>query len=145
MSDLTMQSANALQIGKQSGIQIGTQPGGRNLAALRTAQTQSTSNTAPVPPPRLVKAAHEFEASMMKELLAPMQSGKDVLGGDDDSDNSNSALTEFASEALGKAISERGGLGIATSILRQLSASNHSKSAPVTAADAATAPNSPRK
>lgn len=70
-----------------------------------------------VPSPHLVKAAHEFEAAMMKELLAPMipgQEGEDTEGG------SGSALSQFAGEALGKAISERGGFGIANSILKQL-------------------------
>jgi Rod binding domain-containing protein len=134
MSDLTMQSANTLQFGRQYGLQNGSQPwstfgnppGSQDLAsrltALREAQSPA-SNAATAASPRLVKAAHEFEASMMKELLAPMQPGKDPLSSEDESDPSNAALSEFASEALGKAISERGGLGIAKSILHQLAAS----------------------
>jgi Rod binding domain-containing protein len=86
----------------------------------------ASASSATTPSPRLVSAAHEFEAQMMKELMAPLQSGHDLLGGNDDEDSS-SALTSFAGEALGKAISEHGGLGIAKSILHQLaSASNHS-------------------
>ncbi len=66
--------------------------------------------------------------------MAPLQSGHDLLGGDDDEDSS-SALTSFAGEALGKAISEHGGLGIAKSILHQLTAgSNHSGNPSVPAA-----------
>lgn len=81
--------------------------------------------------PRLVKAAHEFEAAMMKELMAPLTSGKDLLGNGDDQ-GSSSALTSFAQEALGKALSEHGGFGIATSIIHQLSANgNHSGNSPV--------------
>jgi Rod binding domain-containing protein len=73
----------------------------------------------------LVNAAHEFEASMMKELMGPLVSGGGSLDGD--SEDSASALTSFAGEALGKAISEHGGFGIATKILHQLSAAgNHS-------------------
>jgi len=72
-----------------------------------------------VPPARLVSAAHEFEAAIMKELLAPMQPGNGTLGSDTD-ENSSSPLGSFAGEALGKAISEGGGFGIAKSILRQL-------------------------
>ncbi len=80
--------------------------------------------------PKLVSAAHEFEASMMKELMEPLQAGHDSLDGSED--GSSSALSSFAGEALGKAISEHGGLGIATSILHQLSAGgNHSGSASV--------------
>ncbi len=74
-----------------------------------------------VPQPRLVKAAHEFEAQMMKELMAPLESGKGLLGGSEDEESSSSALNSFAGEAMAKAISEHGGFGIAKSILHQLS------------------------
>lgn len=85
------------------------------------------------PQPRLVRAAHEFEAQMMKELLEPMTQGDGLTGEDGDS-GSNGALGEFASEALGRALSERGGMGIATSILHDLSRSGTgSQSAQVTA------------
>jgi Rod binding domain-containing protein len=84
------------------------------------------------PQPRLVRAAHEFEAAMMKELLEPMTPGHSQLGDTDDVDNSSSALSSFASEALGKAISEHGGFGIANSIIHQLSTrSSHSGNSPV--------------
>jgi Rod binding domain-containing protein len=82
------------------------------------------ASAATVPQPRLVKAAHEFEAQMMKEMLKPM-TGKDALTGEEDDSGSdtgsNGALTDFASEALGKALSQGGGFGIANSILRDLS------------------------
>ena len=74
---------------------------------------------AATPSPRLVKAAHEFEAQMMKELLQPMTSG-DGLTGDDTESGSGGVLASFASEALGRALSDRGGLGIATSIVHAL-------------------------
>lgn len=70
------------------------------------------------PEPRLYKAAHEFEAQLMKELLAPMVH---AAGTDEESDSGSAgALGDFAGQALGEAISLRGGLGIADSILRQL-------------------------
>jgi len=69
--------------------------------------------------PRLKPAAHEFEACLMKEFLEPLQ--KDVLfgeGGDDsNSGGSSNALMSFGSEALARALSERGGFGIAAKIL----------------------------
>jgi Rod binding domain-containing protein len=90
--------------------------------------------------PKLVHAAHEFEAAMMKELLAPLETGKDGLtGGDDDDSGSSSALGSFASEALGKAISEHGGFGIATGVLKQL-AGTMSRASTVTHSWKATAP-----
>jgi len=71
--------------------------------------------------PRLVRAAHEFEAQMMKELLKPMASGDGLTGGGDSDSGSTSALGEFASESLGQAISQQGGLGIARDLIRTLS------------------------
>ena len=70
--------------------------------------------------PRILRAAQEFEAQMMKELLKPM-TGQDALTGDS---GSNGALSEFASEALGQAISRNGGFGIAGRIVQELSRSD---------------------
>jgi Rod binding domain-containing protein len=96
------------------------------------ANLQPPSQTSPQP--RLVRAAHEFEAAMMKELLAPLESGHSALSGDDEEDGSSSALTSFANEALARAISDHGGFGIATRIIQQLnSAGNHFGNSPVPA------------
>jgi len=74
------------------------------------------------PQPRLVRAAHEFEAQMMKELMKPLNHGSSLAGtGEDGDDGSAGALGEFASEALGRALSERGGFGIAAGIVKELS------------------------
>jgi Rod binding domain-containing protein len=94
---------------------------------------QGAVATHATPPPRLVRAAHEFEAQLMKELLKPMtQSGS--LTGDGDSDNGgNGTLGEFASESLAGALSASGGFGIANRILGEVSRSgNSSKDSPVT-------------
>jgi Rod binding domain-containing protein len=73
------------------------------------------------PQPRLVKAAHEFEAQMMQEMLKPLTSGNGLDGEDNDTaSGSGGALGAFASEALGRGLSEHGGFGIATHILQQL-------------------------
>ncbi len=85
------------------------------------------------PSPRLGKAAHEFEGQMMKELLQPMMAGDALTGAEDgDSDlgagsgsGSSGALGEFASGALGQALSERGGFGIANRIVQELSQSGN--------------------
>jgi Rod binding domain-containing protein len=73
--------------------------------------------------PKLVHAAHEFEAQMMKELMKPMTRSSDMGGaeGDDEDAGSSGALGEFASEAMAQALSERGGFGVADRILRELS------------------------
>lgn len=70
---------------------------------------------------RLVRAAHEFEAQMMKELLKPLASGDGLTGNGDSDSGSTSALGAFASESLGQAISQQGGLGIARDLIRTLS------------------------
>lgn len=95
---------------------------------IATGMVAGLGSTAPASmDPRLQPAAHEFEACMMKELLEPLQ--KDALAGDDGGDGgegSGNALTSFGSEALARAISDRGGFGIATKILEHF---RHAKSA----------------
>jgi Rod binding domain-containing protein len=74
------------------------------------------------PSPKLVAAAHEFEAQMMKELLKPLaSSGAPGSTDSEDSENSGGALGAFATEAFGRALSNGGGFGIAKSILSSLS------------------------
>lgn len=72
--------------------------------------------------PRLITAARQFEASLMQELLKPLQN-KSALFTDEgaEADNSGDALASFGSEALAQAISNHGGLGIANRILGTLS------------------------
>jgi Rod binding domain-containing protein len=80
--------------------------------------------------PKLVAAAHSFEASLMQELLKPLNGegsgeGNGGLFGDEDgggglgasADGSGGALMSFGSEALASALSQKGGLGIARRIL----------------------------
>jgi flagellar protein FlgJ len=77
--------------------------------------------------PKLVAAAHTFEASLMQELLKPLEGGDDdgagggqqagVAGLDSEADGSGGALLSFGSEALAGALAQRGGLGIARRIL----------------------------
>jgi Rod binding domain-containing protein len=65
---------------------------------------------------------------MMQELMKPLNRGAALTGADGDSDadsGSAGALGEYATEALGRALSQRGGFGIATSIVKQLSPAVH--------------------
>jgi len=79
------------------------------------------TGTIGAPDPRLKPAAHEFEACLMKEFLEPLQHDAlfaDAKNGDsDDGEGSGNALMSFGSEALAKAISDRGGFGIADKII----------------------------
>jgi Rod binding domain-containing protein len=85
--------------------------------------SQSASEATQPKDLRLEHSAREFEASLMAELLKPLQA-RDGFGSEDsDSDSgagSGGALSGFASESLAQAISVRGGFGIAERILRQL-------------------------
>jgi len=89
------------------------------ILAART-ERMSTTQRINALPPRLVKAAHEFEAQMMKELLKPVAAGSSFTGDEEDS-GSSEIMSGFASEALGRSLSEQGGFGIADSILRSIS------------------------
>jgi len=94
-------------------------------AATGTGQStlQSVLMATPASPqPRLVHAAQEVEGQMMKELLKPLTASNGLDGEEDDSTTgAGGTLGEFASESLAQALSEKGGFGIATSIVRQLS------------------------
>jgi Rod binding domain-containing protein len=96
------------------------------IAATAAASAGTGTTTATVAPqPRLVKAAHEVEAQMMQELLKPMTENDGLDGDSDSASGSDGVLGEFASEALGRGLSERGGFGIAAGIVRELSASGN--------------------
>jgi Rod binding domain-containing protein len=96
----------------------------------------SQGNMQAAPQPRLIRAAHEFEAQMMKELLKPLTAGDGLTGSEDES-GSTGALGDYAGEALGRALSEAGGFGIASRIVGQVSGNSQSGNqphvAPVTA------------
>ncbi len=84
------------------------------------AATTAASTGGHVPQPRLERAAREFEAQMMKELLNPMTTSGLLT---EEDAGSGQALVGFASEALGRAVSAQGGFGIANRILADLSRS----------------------
>lgn len=88
-------------------------------AAVAKAGTDGGTGAVRAVDPRLKPAAHEFEASLMKELLEPMEHDPLFQKDGNSADGSGNALTGFGTEALAKAISDRGGFGIATKILAQ--------------------------
>ncbi|HEX3437206.1 MAG TPA: hypothetical protein VHT24_10610 [Pseudacidobacterium sp.] len=84
--------------------------------------SQMSQNSTDIKPnPKLESAAHEFEASLMKEFLKPLQEDSlfsdDSDGNGDSSAGSSDALMGFGAEAMAKGISEHGGFGIARQIL----------------------------
>lgn len=78
--------------------------------------------------PRLTRAAHQFEAMMMKELLAPLSRSSALF--DDGNDEDTGVLGQFASESLAGALSAGGGFGIAERIVHSLSHSGNPSGTP---------------
>jgi Rod binding domain-containing protein len=73
--------------------------------------------------PRLMDAAQQFEAMMMQEMMKSMQSSENTW--DDDSENSDKSMetiSSYGAEAVAKAISKSGGLGIARTVVQQVEA-----------------------
>ena len=70
---------------------------------------------------KLADAAQQFEAMMLQELLKPLQAGQDGWGGKQQNDDAGSdTVSSLGVEAVAKAIAQRGGLGIAKQVIRQV-------------------------
>ncbi|MBB5338504.1 hypothetical protein [Tunturiibacter gelidoferens] len=70
---------------------------------------------------KLVDAAQQFEATMLQELLKPMQHGQSSWGEEEKNDDSASdTMSSFGTESIAKAISKGGGFGIARSVVKQI-------------------------
>jgi peptidoglycan hydrolase FlgJ len=70
---------------------------------------------------KLVDAAQQFEATMLQELLKPMQHGQSSWGDEEKNDDSaTDTLSSFGTESIAKAISKGGGFGIARSVVKQV-------------------------
>jgi Rod binding domain-containing protein len=70
---------------------------------------------------KLIDAAQQFEATILQELLKPMQHGQDSWGGEMKNDDSaGDTISSFGTEAVAKAISKGGGFGIANQIVTKV-------------------------
>jgi peptidoglycan hydrolase FlgJ len=70
---------------------------------------------------KLIDASQQFEATMLQELLKPMQHGQDSWGGDAKSDDSSTdTMSSFGTEVVAKAISRGGGFGLAKLIVSKV-------------------------
>jgi len=74
-------------------------------------------------PAKLQKAAREFEAQLLAELLRHMQFNAGVLPGSDGS-GANEQYQNMATQAVAEAMAAGGGIGIAKSIITQLHREN---------------------
>jgi peptidoglycan hydrolase FlgJ len=85
-------------------------------ADLRFNDTESRTRS------KLTDAAQQFEAMLLQEMLKPMRSEDSGWGGEEKTDGASDTISSFATEAVAKAISRDGGLGIARQVIRQVSA-----------------------
>lgn len=76
---------------------------------------------------RLERAAHQFEAMMMKELLEPLRRSNALT---DENEGDTGLLGEYASESLAVAMSAGGGFGMAERIAHSLFCSGKSSRTP---------------
>jgi peptidoglycan hydrolase FlgJ len=84
-----------------------------DISRLPTAEAQRQA--------KLVDAAQQFEATMLQELLKPMQHGQSSWGDEENSEDSGSdTISSFGTEAIAKSISKSGGFGIARRVVEQV-------------------------
>lgn len=94
------------------------------IAYARSAKLQETNSPPGGVDPRLKPAAHAFEASLLQELLKPME--KDPLFSDSSTGGSGlggggmDTMSSLSTQALARALSDHGGLGLATEVLQQV-------------------------
>lgn len=71
---------------------------------------------------KLADAAQQFEAMLLQEILKPMRSEDGGWTDEDSKDGASNTITSFGTEAVTRAISKSGGLGIAKQVIRQVTA-----------------------
>jgi peptidoglycan hydrolase FlgJ len=69
---------------------------------------------------KLTDAAQQFEGMLLQEMLKPLRSNEDSWSGDESSDSGSETINSFGVEAVAKAISKSGGLGIARQVIQQV-------------------------
>lgn len=83
--------------------------------------TGNALSTEAIQDKKLVAGAHEFEAMLLGEMMKPLKFGDE--SSDEDSEGGAAAtVRSMGTEAMAKAISAGGGLGIAREILTQVRA-----------------------
>jgi len=100
-------------------------PIGAAPAALFSApRTGSLSQRSKDTPEKIQKAAMDFEALLIAQMLkSARESGGGVTGDADEQDETNSTLLELGEQQMAQALSNSGGLGIAKMVVAGLT--NH--------------------
>ena len=89
-------------------------------APLSTASASASKDT----PEKIRKAATDFEALLIAQMLkSARESGGGMTGDADEQDETNSTMLELGEQQLAQALSSSGGLGIAKMVIAGLT--NH--------------------
>lgn len=89
-------------------------------SASRSSASPSSKDT----PEKIQKAAMEFEALLIAQILkSARESGGGMTGDADEQDETNSTMVELGEQQLAQALSSNGGLGLAKMVIAGLT--NH--------------------
>jgi Rod binding domain-containing protein len=88
------------------------------VSAISGQTSVPAANNAAMPSSKLVKAAHEFESILLQSWMEKMN--KSFLGAEESQDPAHDTVSSLGTQAIATALSARGGIGIASMILRQL-------------------------
>jgi flagellar protein FlgJ len=82
---------------------------------------------------KLTDAAQQFEGMLLQEMMKPLRSSDDDgwKSGESDSDGGTDTINNFGVEAVAKAISQSGGLGIARQVIQQVSSEGEKTHSPL--------------
>jgi peptidoglycan hydrolase FlgJ len=88
----------------------------------------STQTASPIEEQRqakLIDSSQQFEATMLLELLKPLQHGQDGWDSAERSDDvASDTISSFGAEAIAKTISKHGGFGMAKQIVAKVTLEN---------------------
>lgn len=90
------------------------------------ASSQSASVPDPAQHRKLVDAAHQFEAIFLQQMMKPFAADKEDGDGDPDTAGADT-YQSLGVESMARAISQAGGLGIASSVVASVERQAHSR------------------
>jgi Rod binding domain-containing protein len=94
--------------------------------SLATGSTRVTAAADNANSAKVADAAQQFEAMMLNELLKPLQFGASVdEGGEEGSGGAAGTIRGLATDALGKALAEHGGVGVARKVEQEMTKVRH--------------------
>ena len=73
---------------------------------------------------KLTDAAQQFEAMLLQEMLKPLRLQAGSWSDGEETEGASDTISSFGTEAVAKAVSREGGLGVARQVIRQVSAEN---------------------